>query len=72
MRLYDDWRSAIHTAAAATSVILGIEIAVTICFIIYEGAEDRWRSLEDIIEFVIGLFIGGAVKILLHVHNIIW
>ena len=72
MRLYDDWKSYIHTLTATASVLLGIEVPVTLCFLVYELKEGNDGFLGDVIEYMVGLFIGGILNLLVRILNINW
>ena len=64
MIIFDDWKSYIHTLYAFTSVLLNIEIASTIAFVIYQYKEkEKWRyKAGDYVEYSIGLVLGGLTR----------
>lgn len=68
IRLFDDFRSFLHVAVAALSVLLRIDIAATVLFLAYELTEDgdRFYLLGDMVEWGIGLFIGAALRLYIH------
>ena len=62
--IFDDKRSVIHVVASALSVLLHVNISLTILFVVYEyiEPEDVGHKLGDFIEWAIGLLAGSIVK----------
>ena len=71
MKVYDDWRSYIHTALGVFASIFS-PVPITLCFIAYQYIEWRIKHdnvLGDIIEYTVGLIIGSAIKALAHINT---
>ena len=66
-RAFDDVWSWLHFAAAALSVLLGVEVAATITYVFYQWIERESlrRKLGDAVEWLSGLIAGAAARSLL-------
>ena len=65
--IFDDKRSVIHVVASALSVLLHVDISLTILFTAYEyiEPEDVGHKLGDLVEWAIGLIAGGIARLIM-------
>ena len=65
--IFDDKRSVIHVVTSALSVLLHINVSLTILFIAYEyiEPEDVGHKLGDLVEWGVGLIAGGITRLIM-------
>ena len=66
-KVFDDPLSFIHALASALSVIFNVSFEATICYLLYQylDVEFREEKLGDIVEWIVGLIVGGFAKFIL-------